>query len=545
MLLVGLVFLSVVDVEDFFPLIMYRLNPRERQQCTQLLERLEAARAKLDGQQPPTDDDLYLPMEPGNVGPGYATLEPSGKASGYTEVNVEHPEESDMYSYADPDQLKRPIIGQNPKGEYVGLGRRDDEEKDGDGEQKTTDGQSGYINVVKDNDCLEVKEEGRKESRDDGYIDFLSGDKGQTKAKKTKKGKKEQKRKASKGTIDDDDAGGEAGEGEATREDVDESRVRPGKLLFRMGAKVKGTLTGLSSRRGQQGQQSPTIRRKREDTKLIVNMSDLVNPEYEGMLQRRKHGISRGWEGEVWYILHSHTLYHCRSKDDEYATKDFPVFAYSIKPFVNKQQDPAFELSHPGVSTEVYKAETIDKRDEWIGALTAATQIEGLESQQPDVHDKPYGAEPENSEFVEDDVYENADDEPPQKNKDEMHPEQATEELDVYENPDTPIAPKPPSVRRKVSISASRSASQEMTYENVDIELYEDVEEEQYVYRAIKSHKAADDDEISFASGDLVLMDNMDDRNWWVGTIQNKITREFSGERGFVPKAYFVLKASS
>ena len=504
-------------MENFLLLVSYRLNAREKQQSQKLLERLGQSRDKLSAPTS-TDDALYLPMEPGQPGDGYVSLEANSKPpDGYSEVK--HPDdEAGMYSYADPQRLiKLPGVRvQNEKGEYVGVERerRKETEKEEDGDNP------GYINVGKDGGYIAVSEggqDGSKEGKGDGYLEILSDKSPTGGAKKTKK---KDKKKPAKLSIADDN--GEV-EGSQKTPNGDGSGSPKYSLLSRMGTRMKGALT--KKRRPSGGEKSPThasFKGKHDETKPRVPVADLPNPTFEGILQRRKQGMGRAnWETGMWYILHNHTLYYCSSNDNEYATKDFPVFTYTVKPFEGKHQDNAFELSHPGVNSVVFRAENTEQRDKWIEALTQATLIDELSI-------------PNSQATAEDqDVYENANDESPGKPN-----EPAMEEPDVYENPESPIAPKPSKTPKK--LSRDTSAVSEKTYENVDIELYEDVEEEQSVFHAIKSHQATDDDELSFETGALILMDNMDNASWWVGTLQNKATREFTGERGFVPKAYFV-----
>lgn len=549
---VALTSFSIADVENFFPLISYKLNQREREQCRKLEKRVGQARERLNARVA-TDDDLYLTMAPGTVGDGYASVDGSSKAAGYAEVDQS--EDSGMYSYADPKRLlKRLKVGStNEKGEYIGVTRDNQDER-----QEETEGDPGYANVPKEGGYIELSEKGRgdgkddnkDDSKDDGYIQFVSDEtqKGGKKAKKDKKAKKEQKKKPLKVSITGDEGEGEGEVPKTPTGDGDESQAKSGSLLSRVGARMKGTFHSLSARRSSGGEKSPvgspSFKRKREEMKLRVPVSELTNPEFQGTLQRRKHGIGRSnWDTGMLYILHQHTLYHCRSEDDEYATKDFPVFDYTVKPCETRQQDPAFELSHVGVNTESFRAENPEQRDKWIEALTKASQIEGLvreaaqfklTDEEQDVYENP-DDQSTKATAEEQDVYENPDDGPGMAESDDQ---------DVYENSEAPTTTKTLPQRPKM-LSKHSIALPEKTYQNVDIELYEDVEEELNVYRAVKSHQASDDDELSFKVGDLVLMDYFDDDNWWAGTLQNKATREFSGSRGFVPKMYFVAVTSN
>jgi hypothetical protein len=497
------------DVENFLLLVSYRLNARERQQSQKLLERLGESRDKLSAR----DDDLYLPMESGQLRDGYVSLEPNSKLDGYTEVD--HPEDDrGTYSYAEVRPMKLPSVrGQSKVGGYIGVERkrRDLDETEADGDNPT----AGYMNVSKDVEggYIAVTEGGRDgsmEDKNDGYLELVSDKsaKGAVKAKKTKKWKKDKQKLGKTGSVVDND--GEVAESQTSPNENGARGITRFSLLSRVGAKMKLT----KQRKPSGGEKSPG---------LTVQVAELTNPTFEGLLYRRKQGIGRmSWEPALWYILHNHTLYHCSSGDNENAIKDFPVFSYSVKPFETKQHEYAFELSHPGVNTVIFRADNSEQRDKWIEALTQASLIEGLSMP--------------NSQAIADDqdVYENADDEPSGK------PNQPImEKPDVHENP---VIPKPSKTPSK--LSKSSLVSSEKAYENIDIELYEDVEEKVSVFRAIKSHKATDDDELSFKVGDLVLMDNMDNESWWVGTLQNKATREFTGERGFVPKTYFVSVSS-
>lgn len=116
------------------------------------------------------------------------------------------------------------------------------------------------------------------------------------------------------------------------------------------------------------------------------------------------------------------------------------------------------------------------------------------------------------------------------------------QEAAIHENPDTSPVPQP---SQEQSVKQCAAVETNPACEHDDIELYEDVEEEQFVYRAVKSHQATDDDELSFEVGDLILIDSTSDDSWWSGTLQDKRTREFTGEAGFVPKSYFVTMSSN
>jgi hypothetical protein len=422
----------------------------------------------------------------------YAYMDPQQRKAGlFRHVD---PQRADLYSYAYADHPRGMKL---PSVQIHGV----DGEKRKESENEENGDKFGYTNanVSKDADChIELSEGQQDDSKDngDGYLEMRSSENPVTEANAK-----------------------ETNEGESSN------------LNYPLSSRMEAVTPTKQKTSGREKFQ--TNAKRQDETKPRVPLTELTNPTFQGILHRRKQDMGPAdWEAGRWYILHNHMLYYCSPNDKKYATKDFKVLTYTVKPCKMKHHEYAFELSLQGSSSVVFRAKNCEQRDKWIEALNKAEP--NKYPKRPATAPKPLklprnqskgthlsSEKPEPTKYPEIPVAASK----PLKHSRKL----SSEKPGPNKYPESRvITPKPlKSPRKQVE---DGSVSREKTCKSVNVDVYDDVFDDAYedmeapapqsVFHAAKSHRATVDNVLSFEVGDLVLMDNMEDETWWVGTLK-------------------------
>ena len=291
----------------------------------------------------------------------------------------------------------------------------------------------------------------------------------------------------------------------------------------------------------------------KKKSKIQVSMDSVTDPDHSGILKRKKDKtLGAKWMDQT--VVVKDNLLFISGKDS--STEIIEFFSLSgavIESGKIGRQKNTFQIK-PKVGKNVsFAAKTAEDMEEWIKVLNRAAlqSVSGLEMSKEKSNDQMNHPVKVKAQTLDEDTddrnsehssccldlsgmksgSESLQEENASESPDNASPKAIPEGLDVFEEP----KPVPGSLQK----TGDQHCAAETDQGHHDVDVYEDVSEEQLVYRAVKSYQAKDDDELSFEVGDLIQVDSVSNENWWSGTRQDKATGAFTGDTGFVPKSCF------